>query len=84
MDGQRPSRWLPPGAMTTFRTSPTHEDLPSRELLVRASNRIGVCEPGQAWHWLKRLAQKTPLEMIETDSGFHSVLDVLGRIEHRV
>lgn len=28
-------------------------------------------DPGQAWHWLNRLAEKTPLEVIETDSGFH-------------
>lgn len=30
------------------------------------------------------LAQKTPLEVIDTDSGFHSVVGVLGRIEHGV
>lgn len=77
------------GAMTTFPTSPRPpEDRAARLALIRARAEAVFKHPGKAWQWLNRhnrvLAQNTALDMIETDSGFESVLGVLGRIEHGV
>lgn len=56
--------------------------------IIRARAEAVFGDSEKAWEWLNRpnrvLAQKAPLDVIETDSGFHSVLGVLGRIEHGV
>ncbi len=55
-------------------------------LRARAEDVFG--DPEKAWKWLNRpnraLAQKTPLEMIDTDASFQSVLTILGRLEHGI
>lgn len=63
-------------------------DRASRVASLRARAEDVFGDPETAWKWLNRpnraLVQKTPLEMIDTDTGFQSVLTILGRLEHGV
>lgn len=55
-------------------------------LRARAEDVFG--DPELAWKWLNRsnraLAHKTPLELMDTDAGFQSVVTILGRLEHGI
>lgn len=77
------------GAMISSPLLPPLPDDPAARLaLIRARAKAVFGDPEKAWKWLNRpnraLAQKTPLEMIDTDTGFQSVLTILGRLEHGV
>lgn len=64
------------------------EDRASRVASLRARAEEVFGDPEKAWKWLNRpnraLVQKTPLEMIDTDTGLQSVLTILGRLAHGV
>ncbi len=64
------------------------EDRASRMASLRARAEDVFGDPELAWKWLNRsnraLAHKTPLELMDTDAGFQSVVTILGRLEHGI
>lgn len=64
------------------------EDRAARIASLRARAEDVLGDPENAWKWMNRpnraLAQKTPLQMIDTDAGFQSVVTILGRLAHGI
>lgn len=64
------------------------EDRAARLASLRARAEDVFGDPEKSWKWLNRpnraLAQKTPLEVIDTDAGFQSVVIILGRLAHGI